>query len=83
MGQFYVYIVKCEKDNSFYTGYTNNLEKRISQHNRGIGSKYTRSRGPVELQYYEIYNTRKWAMRREREIKKFSRKTKIQLIKRE
>ena len=83
MGQFYVYIVKCARDNSFYTGYTNNLERRIDQHNRGIGSKYTRSHGPVELLYYENYRTRRRAMQREREIKRFTRKRKKNLINQE
>ena len=80
MGQFYVYIVRCERDNSFYTGYTSNLERRIKEHNRGIGSKYTRSHGPVNLVYYETYCTRKNAMRRERAIKRLSRKRKVKLI---
>ena len=80
MGQFYVYIVQCERDNSFYTGYTSNLERRIKEHNRGVGSKYTRSHGPVNLMYYETYSTRKSAMRRERAIKRLSRKRKVKLI---
>ena len=80
MGQFFVYIVRCSRDNSFYTGYTNNLNRRINQHNRGIGSRYTRSHGPVELLYYETFGTRRRAMQREREIKRFTRKKKIQLI---
>ena len=48
----YTYILKC-KDGSFYTGWTNNLEKRIKDHNAGKGAKYTKSRCPVELVYYE------------------------------
>lgn len=80
MGQFYVYIVKCEKDSSFYTGYTNDIERRVNQHNKGIGSKYTRSRGPVQLLYYETFRTRKGAIQREREIKQFTRKRKRDLI---
>lgn len=81
MGSFFVYIVRCERDNSFYTGYTSNLERRISQHNKGIGSKYTQSHGPVELLYYETFRTRRTAMQREQEIKRFSRKKKFNLIK--
>ncbi|MHA1146445.1 MAG: GIY-YIG nuclease family protein [Candidatus Helarchaeota archaeon] len=77
---FYVYIVKC-KDRSFYTGYTNNLERRIQQHNDGVGGRYTRSRRPVELLYFETFSTQKEAMRREREVKKLSRKQKMLLIK--
>ena len=80
MGRFYVYIVRCEKDNSFYTGYTSDLSRRISQHNSGIGARYTRGRRPVQLLYHEEFTTRKEAMRREREIKRFSRKRKVRLI---
>lgn len=80
MGQFYVYIVKCEKDNSYYTGYTSDIERRVSQHNNGVGSRYTRSHGPVKLLYYEMFRTRKGAMQREREIKQFTRKRKRELI---
>jgi len=83
MGQFYVYILKCEKDKSFYTGYTVDLPRRIKEHNRGNGAKYTRARGPVELLYYEEYISRQEAMHREREIKKLSRCKKMQLIKNE
>ena len=79
MSQFYVYILKCEKDNSYYTGYTSDLTRRIKEHNSGKGAKYTRARGPVDLQYVEQYETRKRAMQREREIKKLSRKKKTEL----
>ena len=80
MARFFVYIVQCERDNSFYTGYTKDLVKRIELHNNGRGSKYTRARGPVTLLYHEEYKTRWAAMRREREIKKLSRKKKKELI---
>ncbi|MHA1131767.1 MAG: GIY-YIG nuclease family protein [Candidatus Helarchaeota archaeon] len=80
MTRFYVYILKCERDNSFYTGYTSNLERRIKEHNIGVWSKYTRSHGPVNLVYYETFRTRKTAMQREREIKKLTRQRKINLI---
>lgn len=75
----YTYIVKC-KDNTYYTGYTNALEKRIQAHNAGKGAKYTKGRRPVELIYYEEYEEKCDAMRREWEIKQFSRKEKEQLI---
>lgn len=75
----YTYIVVC-KDGTFYTGWTNNLEKRISDHNAGKGAKYTKSRLPVVLAYYEIYETKEDAMRREYAIKKLSRKEKEKLI---
>ncbi|MFX1294878.1 MAG: GIY-YIG nuclease family protein [Promethearchaeota archaeon] len=77
---FYVYIVKCEKDNSFYTGYTSDLTRRMNEHNNGKGAKYTSCRRPVHLLYYEEYKDRKGAIRREREIKRYSRKRKIHLI---
>ena len=65
---FYVYIIKSEKTRKYYVGSTNNLNKRIEEHNTGK-SKYT-SRGiPWDLIYYEIYLTRTLAMKKEKEIK--------------
>lgn len=75
----YTYILKC-KDGSFYTGWTNNLEKRIKDHNARKGAKYTKSRCPVELVYYETFATKEEAMRREYAVKQLSRIKKIQLI---
>lgn len=75
----YTYIVKC-RDGSLYTGWTNNLEKRIHDHNRGSGAKYTKSRIPVELLYYEGFRTKSEAMRREYEIKHLPAKDKWDLI---
>jgi len=75
----YVYIVECS-DGTFYTGWTNNLEKRIFMHSKGIGAKYTKGRGPVKLMYYEEFQDKKDAMRREYEIKKLTRKQKEILI---
>lgn len=75
----YSYILKCN-DNTFYTGWTNNLEKRIAAHNEGKGAKYTKARLPVELVYYEEHETKSLAMKREAEIKKLSRKDKLILI---
>lgn len=76
----YVYIVKC-KDNSFYTGWTTDLKKRIEKHNQGIGAKYTRSRRPVELIYFETFDNKHDALKREYRIKQLSRKEKEKLIK--
>lgn len=76
----YTYILKC-KDNSLYTGWTNNLEKRIKTHNEGKGARYTKSRLPVELVYYEQFETKEEAMKREYAIKKMNRKMKDKLIK--
>lgn len=75
----YTYIVRC-KDNTLYTGWTNNLEKRIEAHNAGKGAKYTKVRLPVELVYYEQFETKEEAMRREFEIKQLTRKQKDALI---
>ena len=75
----YVYIVKCG-DGSLYTGWTNNLEARIKTHNLGKGGKYTRSRLPVELVYFEGFSSKEEAMKREAAIKKLSRKEKEFLI---
>lgn len=75
----YTYIVKCS-DGTLYTGWTNNLDKRIACHNAGKGAKYTKSRIPVELVYFEEFNTKVEAMRREYEIKQMKREMKIQLI---
>ena len=78
----YTYIVQCS-DGSLYTGWTNNIEKRINDHNSGRGAKYTKSRLPVVLAYYEEFKTKEEAMRREWEIKQLDRKTKLELISRE
>ncbi len=75
----YTYIVKCN-DGTLYTGWTNNLKKRLEAHNSGTGAKYTRSRHPVELVYYEIFSTKEEAMSREFHIKKLTRSEKDALI---
>lgn len=75
----YTYIVRCQ-DGSLYTGWTNNLEKRIKDHNSGRGAKYTKSRRPVLLAYYEEFATKEEAMRREWEIKQMKRQEKLSLI---
>ncbi len=67
----YAYIVKCA-DHSYYCGYTNDLEKRIKTHNQGKGAKYTRSRLPVELVYYEVFDSKEEAMSREWHLKQLS-----------
>lgn len=75
----YTYMLEC-KDGTFYTGWTNNLEKRLKDHNEGRGAKYTKARRPVTLVYQECYETKQEAMRREYEIKQLSRKEKLNLI---
>ena len=75
----YTYILKCA-DETLYCGWTNDLEKRIDAHNSGKGAKYTRSRLPVELIYYEEFETKEEAMSREYHIKKLPREKKLELI---
>ena len=75
----YTYMVVC-RDRTYYTGWTNNLEKRIQDHNAGKGAKYTKSRLPVVLVYYEVFETKEEAMRREYAIKRLTRKEKEMLI---
>jgi len=75
-----VYIVRC-KDNSFYCGITQDVKARVDRHNEGKGAKFTRTRKPVELLYSEELPTKSAALKREIEIKNFSRKNKIKLIK--
>ena len=77
--RFFVYILKC-KDGTFYTGYTNDLKKRIGLHNTGKGAKYVKGRGPAKLVYAKEYVFRKHAMKIERKIKAMTRKRKIKLI---
>ena len=75
----YVYILKC-RDGSYYTGYTNNLDERISKHQAGKAAKYTRGRLPVELIYYEELVGKSAAMKREVAIKRFTRAEKEKLV---
>ena len=74
----YTYMVRC-RDGSLYTGWTTDIEKRIKAHNEGKGAKYTRSRRPVKLVYYEIFATKKEAMGREYAIKRLKKKAKEKL----
>ncbi len=76
---YYAYILLCN-DNSFYTGYTKNLNERMKLHARGKGARYTRMHKPIEVAYVEVLNSRAAAMKRERAIKKLSHQQKIDLI---
>jgi putative endonuclease len=77
---YYVYILECA-DKTLYTGYTNDLNKRLKNHNEAkTGAKYTRARLPVVLKYSEKFETKSQAMRREAEIKNLTRKEKLDLI---
>ncbi|OLS02539.1 GIY-YIG nuclease family protein [Tissierella creatinophila] len=77
---FYVYILRCN-DNTLYTGFTVDLERRIKTHNKGMGAKYTRGRLPVELVYKEEYKTKSEALKREYTLKKLNRIQKLKIIK--
>jgi putative endonuclease len=76
----YVYIVEC-CDKSFYTGVTNDLDRRIAEHNEGVNTKsYTFTRRPVNLVYYEDHADPYFAIQREKQIKGWSRRKKIAMI---
>lgn len=75
----YTYMLKCS-DGTYYTGWTNQIRKRLFAHNSGKGAKYTKGRGPVKLVYLEILDTKEAAMKREAAIKKLTRKEKEELI---
>lgn len=76
---YFIYIVKC-RDETYYTGYTTDIERRLKAHNEGKGAKYTRCRLPVELVYWEQYEEKSQALKREYAIKQLTRKQKQQLI---
>ena len=76
----YTYIVQCA-DGTLYTGWTTNVMRRLKEHNEGkAGAKYTQAKRPVNLVYYEGYETKEEAMRREYAIKQLTRKEKLELI---
>ena len=76
--KYYVYMVVCS-DMTVYTGYTNDIEKRVATHNKGKGAKYTKTRLPVKLVYKEEFDTKSDAMKREYQIKQLNRKEKLNL----
>ncbi len=75
----YTYMVRCS-DGTLYTGWTNNLEKRMEAHNSGRVAKYTKSRRPVELVYFEEFTEKSDAMSREARLKQLGRAEKLKLI---
>lgn len=84
MSVFYVYILEATAKNgkrSFYTGYTNNLLRRWKEHRNGIGARYCRGKKKIELKYFEMFTDRREAISRESEIKSFTRRKKLELIK--
>lgn len=77
---YFVYMLECS-DGSYYTGYTNDLDKRVQKHNNQKGgAKYTKSRRPVKLIYSETCSSKSEAMKREYQIKKLNRKEKERIL---
>ena len=74
-----LYILRCG-DGSLYTGITTDVERRLEEHRSGKGAKYTRSRGPLELVYWEECADKSAALKRELEIKALTRAEKLKLI---
>jgi putative endonuclease len=77
--KWFVYMLQCS-DNTIYTGYTNDVDKRVAKHNKGKGAKYTKGRRPVLLVYYEQHPSKSSAMKREYAIKQLSKDEKIKLM---
>jgi len=80
MPKGYMYILKC-CDDTFYTGSTKNLDRRIIEHQSGLGANYTKKKLPIELIYYEEYSRIDEAFYREKQVQGWGRKKKIALIK--
>jgi putative endonuclease len=78
---WYIYIIEC-KDNKLYTGITNDIDRRVSEHNSGHGGRFTRYRRPVKLVYSQQVLNRSNALKREAEIRKLKRSEKLNLIER-
>lgn len=76
---YYAYLLRCA-DGTLYGGYTVDLRRRLRAHNGGRGSKYVRARLPAELVYFEAFETKQAAMRRDWELKHLSREQKLALI---
>jgi len=75
----YVYVLRCS-DDTLYTGYTTDVQRRVAEHDDGEGAKYTRGRTPVELVHVEEYTSKSAAMSREYEIKQLDRGEKERLV---
>jgi len=75
----YVYILEC-RDKTYYTGYAMDLERRLAEHQQGLGCKYTRGRCPVQLVYWENCPSKSAAMQREHQIKQLNKAGKRDLI---
>jgi putative endonuclease len=80
MNKHFFYVLRC-KDGSYYAGYTNNLELRVHKHNEGKGAKYTRGRGPVELIFSQVFESKTDALQAEYRFKQMRRKDKEKWMK--
>jgi putative endonuclease len=76
---WFFYIVEC-RDGSLYCGVTKDIKRRIEEHNKGLGGRYTRTRMPVQMRYFEKYPSRGEASKRECQIKGWTRKKKLSLV---
>lgn len=76
---WYVYILRC-RDDTLYTGITDDVDRRLEAHNAGKGAKYTRGRGPVTVVYREVCRSKGEALKREYAIKRLSRAEKLAMI---
>jgi len=75
----FVYVLRC-RDDTFYTGYTTDVERRVREHDAGEGARYTRGRAPVELVHVEGFDSKSAAMSREYELKQFRRERKERVV---
>ena len=80
MAYHYFYMARCS-DNSLYSGYTTNIKDREAKHNEGKGAKYTKAHLPISIIYFERFRSKSKAIKREAEVKKYSKEEKEQLIK--
>lgn len=76
---YYFYLARCN-DGSLYSGYTNNIKDREKAHNEGKGAKYTKAHLPVKIVYFEKFRIKTKALKREVEVKKFTKQMKEELI---
>ena len=79
MAEHFVYVLRCA-DDTLYTGYTTDVQRRVAEHEAGEGAKYTRGRTPVEVVHVESFSSKSAAMSREYEIKQFTRSRKERLV---
>lgn len=77
--KYYVYMLQC-RDGTFYTGFTTDIHRRLEEHSKGFGSRYTRGRRPVKLVYQESFSSLRAALKREYWIKQLTRKDKEVLV---